>query len=236
MYKNKKILGVITARGGSKGIPRKNIKELCGKPLIAYTIEAARGSRYVTRCVVSTDDAEIAAVSKKYGADVPFMRPKQLAQDDSTSVEVAGHALGKLEKEGETYDYLLILQPTSPLRTSVDIDESIRLAVDTDADSVMSMKGLEDFSPKKIKKIRNGVIFPYFEEEGKQSSSRQNLEKAYKRNCAIYLTKTEYIKQGDLFGKISRAYIMPEERSIDINTPIDFELAEFRIKKMDNDV
>ncbi|MBI2047952.1 MAG: acylneuraminate cytidylyltransferase family protein [Parcubacteria group bacterium] len=231
MYKNKKILGVITARGGSKGIPRKNIKELCGKPLIAYTIEAAKGSKYLTRCIVSTDDNEIAEISKKYGADVPFMRTKELAEDKSTSMEVVQHALEELEKIGEAYDYLMILQPTSPLRTDKDIDESIQLAIDTDADSVMSMKEVDDFSPKKMKKIKNGIIFPYFEEEGEQSSLRQNLEKAYKRNCAIYLTKTKCIQKGDLFGKISRAYIMPEERSADINNLVDFGLAEFFINR-----
>lgn len=231
MYKNKKILGIITARGGSKGIPRKNIKELCGKPLIAYTIEAAKKSAYLTRCVVSTDDNEIAEISKRYGADVLFMRPTELAQDDSTSIQVVQHALKKLEDDfGEEYDFVMILQPTSPLRTSEDIDESIKIAVDTDADSVMSMKELDDFSPKKVKKIENGIILPYFEDEGKESARRQDLSKMYKRNCAIYLTKAEYIKQGDLFGKVSRAYIMPEERSVDINKLTDFGLAGFFLK------
>ncbi len=232
MYKSKKILGIITARGGSKGIPRKNIKELCGKPLIAYTIEAACGSRYLTRYIVSTDDAEIAEISKKYGADIPFMRPEELAQDKSTSMEVVQHAIQKLKDDfGEEYDYIMILQPTSPLRTSEDIDESIKIAVDTDADSVMSMKELEDFSPQKMKKIESGIIVHYFEEEGATSARRQDLTKMYKRNCAIYLTKTEYIQQGDLFGKISRAYVMPEERSVDINKPIDFDLAEFFMRR-----
>ncbi len=234
-YKNKKILGVITARGGSKGIPRKNIKELNGKPLIAHTIESAKDSSYLTRCIVSTDDEEIAEISKQYDADVPFIRPIELAQDKSTSMEVVQHALKWLkENNGEEYDYLMILQPTSPMRTSEDIDESIKIAVDTDVDSVMSMKELEDFSPKKMKKIQNGIILPYFEEEGKESSRRRDLEKMYKRNCAIYLTKTEYIKQGDLFGKISRAYIMPEERSTDINQLIDFKFAEFFLKNKNN--
>ena len=236
MYKEKKILAFITARGGSKGIPRKNIKDLCGKPLIAYTIAAAHTSKYLTRSIVSTDDEEIAEISRTYGADIPFMRPKELAQDKSTSMEVAQDVLKKLKEDyGEEYNYLMILQPTSPLRTSNDIDESIKLAVDTDADSVMSMKELEDFSPKKVKKIEDGVIAPYFEEEGKESSRRQDLQKMYKRNCAIYLTKTEYIQQGDLFGKISRAYIMSEECSVDINKLIDFELAGFWMEKVQNE-
>ncbi|MBI4118598.1 MAG: acylneuraminate cytidylyltransferase family protein [Parcubacteria group bacterium] len=233
-YKDKKILGLITARGGSKGIPRKNVKELFGKPLIAYTIEAAKESKYLTRSIVSTDDEEIAAVSREYGADIPFMRPSELAQDKSTAMEVTQHALEKLRSDfGEVYDYVMILQPTSPLRTSEDIDNAIVLAVDTNADSVMSMKELDDFAPKKVKKVEDGVIAPYFEDEGKESSRRQDLAKMYKRNCAVYLTKTEYIQQGDLFGKISRAYCMPEERSVDINRPIDFEMAEFWLRRKD---
>jgi len=232
MYKNKKILAVITARGGSKSIPKKNIKNLAGKPLIAYTIEAAKKSRFLTRTIVSTDDAEIMRIAKRYGADVPFTRPAEFAQDTSTSMEVVQHALRWCkEQKKETYDYLVILQPTSPFRTAEDIDECIKLAVEKKADSVMSMKELDDFAPKKIKKIQNGKILPYFEDEGRESSRRQDLEKMYKRNCAIYLTHTRHIARGDLFGKKSHAYIMPEDRSLDINKPADFELAQFLTKR-----
>lgn len=232
MYKDKKILGVITARGGSKGIPRKNIKDLAGKPLIAYTIEAAKASQYLTRCIVSTDDQEIADISLKFGADIPFMRPAEFAQDDSTSIEVVQDVLKILKQHhGEEYDYLMILQPTSPLRTTKDIDACIKKAIDTEADSVMSVLELVDFSLKKLKKIENDQILPLIEDEGAQSARRQDLSKIYKRNCAIYLTKTELIKQGDIFGEISRPYIMSAESSIDINQLADFELAEFFLKK-----
>ncbi|MBI3074826.1 MAG: acylneuraminate cytidylyltransferase family protein, partial [Parcubacteria group bacterium] len=228
LYRGKKILAVITARGGSKSIPKKNIKNLAGKPLIVWTIEAAKKSRFLTRTIVSTDDAEIARVARKYGADAPFMRPAEYAWDTSTSMGVVQHALAWLKENAkEKYDYLMILQPTSPFRTAEDIDECIKLAVDKKADSVMSMKELDDFAPKKIKKIKNGKILPYFEDEGTQSSRRQDLEKMYKRNCAVYLTKTSLIAKGDLFGKKSHAHIMPEERSLDINKPADFELAQF---------
>jgi len=233
MHANKKILGVITARGGSKSIHRKNIKKLAGKPLIVYTIEAAKESKYLTRVIVSTDDKEIAEISEHHGADVPFMRPTELAQDDSTSMEAVQHALGWLkENENEEYDYIMILQPTSPLRTAEDIDNAIKKIVETHADSVMSMYELTDFSPKKIKKItQEGVIEPYFQEEGQQSVRRQDLNKMYKRNCAIYLTRTDLIMEGDLFGKKSVAYFMPEDRSIDINQPSDFEMVECFLKK-----
>jgi len=229
---NKKILGVITARGGSKGIPRKNIKDLAGKPLIAYTIEVGRKSKYLTRCILSSDDEEIIEISKSYGADAPFVRPESLAQDKSTSMSVVQDALTWLKKNNsEEYDYLMILQPTSPLRTAEDIDNSIEIAIKKNADSVMSVMELDDFSLKKLKKIKNGLILPFIENEGIKSDRRQDLEKVYKRNCAIYLTKTELIMNGDLFGKKSYAYLMPEERSVDINRLIDFDLAEFFLKK-----
>ena len=232
MYKEKTILGVITARGGSKGIPRKNIKELGRKPLIAYTIEAASKSEYLTRTVVSTEDDEIAAVAKDLGADVPFMRPKELAQDNATSISVLQHALKWLkENKNLDFDYVMILQPTSPLRNSEDIDECIKKIVDTDADSVMSMMKLSDMSLPKLKKIENDQILPLIEDEGKISASRNAGEPVYKRNTAIYLTRTDLIEKNDLFGEISRPYLMPQERSIDINEPIDFEIAEFFLGK-----
>ena len=230
MYKNKNILGVITARGGSKGILRKNIKDLAGKPLIAYTIEASSAARHLTRTIVSTDDEEIATIAKEHGGDVPFLRPAHLAEDESKSIDVIQDLLSTLVAQGETYDYVMILQPTSPFRTSEDIDSAIQIAVDQDADSVMSMVELSDFSKKKIKKISDSIIEPFFEAEGNESSRRQDLEPAYKRNCAIYLTRTDLIMQGDLFGEKSVAYIMPEERSVDINTPYDFSLTEFLLQ------
>ncbi len=227
MYNGKRILGVITARGGSKGIPRKNIKELHGKPLIAWTIKAAHGSTLLDDCVVSTEDEEIARVSEAHGGRVPFRRPPELATDTAKSIPVIHHALAWLhEHEEKEFDYVMFLQPTSPFRTSEDIDASIRLVVDTGADSVMSMVELVDFSVAKLKVIdADGRIQPLAEAEGTQSKRRDELPKVYKRNCAIYLTAVQHIANNDLFGQDSRAYIMPPERSVDINTPIEFELA-----------
>lgn len=238
MYHGKKIIGIITARGGSKGIPRKNIKKLLGKPLIAHTILAAKGSKHLTRCIVSTEDEEIAEIARAHGCEVPFMRPKELAQDSSTSMAVVQHALSWLkEYEGETYDYLMILQPTSPLRTGEDIDAAIEKIVATDADSVISVVELANFGPRKMNRIEDDIIRPYFDEHeiGKESERRQDLEPVYRRNgAAIYLTKTELIEQGDLFGTVSRPYIMPRERSVDIDEPVDFELAEFFMRHRDD--
>lgn len=205
---------------------------LSGKPLIAYTIEAARGSKFLTRTVVSTDSEEIASIAKSFGADVPFIRPTAISGDKSTSIEVAQHALSFLGDSNETYDYLLILQPTSPLRSSADIDAAIRVAQETGADSVMGMVELPDFSIKKLKRIEEGRIQPLITEEGKQSAQRQEAQKIYKRNAAIYLTKTAHVMAGDLFGADSRAYIMPRERSVDINELADFDLAAFYLQQL----
>ena len=228
MYKNKKILGLITARGGSTSIPNKNLAPLLGKPLIWYTIRAAQKSQLLTHTVVSTDSEEIASICREHGTEVPFLRPSELAQDDTPHLPVVQHALEWLKAhEGQEYDYVMILQPTSPLRIAEDIDEAIKNAVDTDADSVMGMVALSDFDPRKVKKIVGGVIASMFEDEGAQSARRQRGQEAYKRNCAIYLTKTGHIMNGDLFGPVSRPYVMPAERSIDINEPHDLAYAEF---------
>jgi CMP-N-acetylneuraminic acid synthetase len=227
MYKNKTALAVITARGGSKGIPKKNIKELGGKPLIAWTIEAARGSKHLDYFLVSTDDEEIAGVSREYGAPVPFMRPAELSTDAAKSIPVVQHAVEWLRAhEGKNFDYVMILQPTSPFRTAEDIDVCIEKIVDTNADSVMSMVKLIDFSAPKLKVLDGDIIKPWLSDEGKESKSRHELADVYKRNCAIYLTRADLIMQGDLFGKVSRAYLMPSERSVDINTSFDWTVVE----------
>ncbi|OGJ60121.1 hypothetical protein A2881_01005 [Candidatus Peribacteria bacterium RIFCSPHIGHO2_01_FULL_55_13] len=227
MPKGISVLGVITARGGSQGIPRKNIAALLGKPLIAYTIAAAKESKLLTTCIVSTDNEEIANMAKDLGADVPFLRPAMLAKDSSKSIDVMAHALEWMEKNrSKIFDYAMILQPTSPLRTGEDIDATIRIAAQTGADSVMSMVELVDFSVPKLKRIKDNCIFPLFEEEGKESAHRNTGEPVFKRNTAIYLTKTELLRAGDMFGKNSRAYIMPRDRSIDINDAVDFATAE----------
>lgn len=231
MYKNRFILGIITGRGGSKGIHRKNIKHLAGKPLIGYTIEAAKGSKYLDYFLVTTDDEEIAAVARSFGAPTPFLRPAELATDTAKDIPVLQHAINWLkEKQGKEFDYVMMLHPTAPLRLSEDIDNSIEKIVDTDADSVFSMKKMTDFALPKLKILEDDKILPLIEEEGRETKPRNATRAVYKRNCAIYLTKTNLIMDGDMFGSNSRAYIMPEERSVDINEPFDFKLAEFLIK------
>lgn len=232
MSKHISVLGVITARGGSKGIPSKNIVDVCGKPLIAYTIDAAQRSHLLTRTIVSTDSKAIATIAREHGVEVPFMRPDHLSTDAALALDVLIHAITEIEQQDhQSFDYVMMLQPTSPLRTSEDIDACITIALETGADSVFSMKELTDFAPQKIKTIEHGMIKPFLMEEKGQSAPRHLGKKAYKRNCAIYLTKTRLILQGDQFGTTSMAYVMPASRSIDINDPVDVELAEFWMKK-----
>lgn len=228
MYQDKTVLGVITARGGSKGIPRKNIKDFLGEPLIARTIKAAQQSAFLDLFVVSTDDDEIAAVAERFGARAPFRRPAELATDTAGSVAAVQHAVTWIkDREGRSFDYVMILQPTSPLRTADDIDACIKKIIETGADSVMSMVELVDFSIAKLKILEGDRIAPFVSPEGRTSSRRDETPKLYKRNCAVYLTRTELIMAGDLFGIDSRAYLMPPDRSVDINTPFDFELAQY---------
>ena len=231
MYNDKKFLGIIPARGGSKGISDKNIIDLNGKPLIAYTLDAVADSKLLDRCVVSTDSEEIAAIAREHGGDVPFMRPAEFATDDSLALDVLNHVIDTLKNDGEEYDYILMLQPTSPLRTGADIDACIQMAVEKNADSVFSMKKIADFAPQKLKVLENGQIKPFLGEEKGQSAPRNKGQDVYKRNCAVYLTRTELIQAGDQFGETSYAYVMPEERSIDINDQSDVSFTEFLMSK-----
>jgi len=233
MKKSVSVLGIITARGGSKGIVDKNIAPLCGKPLILHTIAAVHESKLLTRCIVSTDSPEIAEIAKNAGMDVPFMRPAELSTDSALALDVLSHAILFVEEHNkQRFDYVMMLQPTSPLRTGADIDACVSIAAESDADSVFSMKELPDFAPQKIKTIEHGEIRPFLMEESGQSAPRHKGKKVYKRNCAIYLTRTDLILQGDQFGRKAMAYVMPQERSIDINEPVDLELAAFWMKKL----
>ncbi|MCB0704437.1 MAG: acylneuraminate cytidylyltransferase family protein [Saprospiraceae bacterium] len=226
-----KILAVIPARGGSKGVPQKNIKSLAGKPLIAYTIEAAKGSEELSRWIVSTDDEAIAQVSKEWGAAVPFMRPEALATDSAKAIPVIQHALEEMEKmDGTQYDAVLMLQPTTPYRTSADIDAAIRLLRESGADSVISVVDVEGHHPARMKFLQDGRLIdpPYC--EAYENQPRQELEPMYLRNGAIYLTRRETILNNSFKGSDCRALVMENERSVNIDTMLDFELAEFMMR------
>lgn len=222
-----KVLGVIPARGGSKGIPSKNIKLLNGKPLIAYTIESALKSG-LDSVVVSTDSNEIAQIAKEYGAEVPFLRPENLASDTAASMPVAVHALHEMERINDTlYDAVMLLQPTTPFRTGADIDEAIRLIEEKQSDSVISVVDVGGTHPARMKYLKNGLLIDPPFCEAKENQNRQELEPMYIRNGAIYLTRRDVLLKGTYKGNSCAALIMPSLRSVNIDTLFDFEYAEW---------
>ena len=232
MYKGKNILGLIPARGGSKGLPRKNIKPLLGKPLITWTIEQALASKYLDRVVVSTDDKEIAEISKKYGAEVPFMRPKELAKDNAKGIDVVLHAIDWLKENDnrKQYDLIILLQPTSPLRTTEDIDKAIELLFLKEAKAIVSVCEV-DHHPLWANTLPEDGSMKDFIRREVMNKNRQELPIFYRLNGAIYLAYCDYIKkQKSFFGEKTFAYIMPRERSVDIDDEIDLKLAEILIK------
>ena len=237
-----KISPLILARGGSKGVPNKNIKELCGKPLLAYVLEEAL--KVFPEVFVSTEDERIAFIVTHYGGTV-LWRPKELAQDDSKSIDVVKHHLPELKG-----DAVLLINACCPLTLSSDIENSVKIMEETGCDSVVSL--VEDFSahPSKVcRLIEGGKVFeydkhPYREKncagciackvdsiEWFKTGERQKQNPIYKRNTAIYLAKREVIESGTFFGKDCRGFIMPQNRSWDINDQLDWNIVEFLIKK-----
>ena len=226
------ILGVITARGGSKRIPKKNIKELLGKPLIYYTIKAALASKLLTKVILSSDDDEIIGIGKDIGVEVPFKRPRELADDTTPTIDVLIHAVNYVEKDQSFFpDIIVVLEPTSPLRTAEDIDKALKKHIETDADSVVSVVKTDHWHPIRAKKIENGVLCDYCLEE-KEGVRRQDLPPAYFREGAFYSVKRDVLmNEHKLYGRVTRPYIMPPERSIDINSVLDFKFAEILMKE-----
>ena len=225
------VVGVITARGGSKSIPKKNIAPLAVKPLIAWTIETALRSPSLSRVIVSTDDEEIARVAQEWGAEVPFLRPAELARDDSPHIPVVVHAIEWLEsQENMRPDYVLLLQPTSPLRSTEDIDNAISLALEKSADSVVSV--CQAFShPYLTKRITADGRLEDFGYRPEGYLARQALPPAYIVNGAIYLVRRDVlIEQQTFYTEQTYAYVMPPERSLDIDTPWDLYLADLILK------
>lgn len=221
------ILAIIPARGGSKGLPRKNVLPLLGEPLIAYTIKEAKKSKYITRIIVTTDDDEIAGISLKYGAEVPFRRPKELAGDNTSTNDVIEHVLNVIVKEEEKLpDIICLLQCTSPLRTVSDIDSTIEKMLKTNSDSAVAVCEVE--SNPYWTNIFEGERLEYFLEEGKNITRRQDLPKIYEINGAVYVARTESFKKyKTLETPNMTGYVMEKEKSIDIDTLIDFKMAEF---------
>ena len=224
-----KVLGVIPARGGSKGVPRKNIRPVCGRPLIAYTIEHTQMARHLFhRVIVSTDDEEIATIAARHGAEVPFVRPASLARDDSPVIPMLQHAVEFVERQdGMRMDWICLLQPTEPFRTLEDFERCLELGFVGDCDSVISVVQVFATHPILMKRIEGGQLIPFCVEEREGTRRQEYRPAAYMRNGSIYLTKRDVLmKQHSIWGQIIRPYVMPPERSVSIDTEIDLKLAE----------
>jgi CMP-N,N'-diacetyllegionaminic acid synthase len=227
-----RVLGIVPARGGSKRLPGKNLRLLAGKPLISWVIEAAVKATRIDRLVVSSDDDEILKVSRKHDPSLVLKRPSELADDRSPAIDYVRHALATVEADGSSqFDAVVILQPSSPLTWSQDIDASIDLFETTGADTVVSVVQIEHaIHPLKLKVMNGSRLLPYLGEE-KGRMAEHELPKVFVRNCAVYATRRKVIDQGLVIGDDCRGYVMPRERSIDINEELDLMFAEFLLTK-----
>ena len=222
------VLFVITARGGSKGVPRKNIRMLGDKPLIAYKIIAAKKCQFEKRIIVSTDDKEIAEISRKYGAEVPFIRPNELATDTASSADVLQHAMNwiKLNSQ-ETYDCVCVLEPSSPFASYRDLDKALQLIEQIGADTLVSVKEVEVTKNFIHSLDKDGKLSEfYFAIKDLPSVRRQEQKKEYTMNGCMYIAKWDYFMKNKLFYSVnSIPYIMSQESSIEIDTYLDYEIA-----------
>ncbi len=229
-----RILGIIPARGGSKGIPKKNIKLLGGKPLLEYTAKSALASKSLSRVILSSDDNAIIEVAKSLGIEIPFTRPENLSQDDTPSLSVIKHALEFFEAKNETFDAVCLLQVTTPFREEDLIDKSIQKFECEDLDSLVSVREVPtDYNPHWVFEIDGKDHLMIATGDEKILSRRQDLPKAFHRDGAIYITKTEVIsKHNSLYGN-SIGYIESNnEYYVNIDTPDDWRDAEEIIKKL----
>jgi len=221
-----KVLAIIPARGGSKGVPRKNIRNLAGKPLIAWTIEEAKRSKYITRTILSSENQEIIKIAKEYGCDVPFVRPKEISQDHTPSITAVLHAL----EQCGGYDYVVLLQPTSPFRTAEDIDNCIEYTINQQAKFCVSVTEAEQ-SPYWMYTIENGKMKPVIQ-QNQLATRRQDLPNVYVLNGAIYVGRVEeIIEKKSFLTEETKSFIMSNENSLDIDTILDFEICEYLIEK-----
>jgi CMP-N-acetylneuraminic acid synthetase len=233
------ILGFIPARSGSKRVKNKNIAILGGKPLVAYTVEAAKKSQFINRVIVSTDSIEIAKVAKEWGAEAPFLRPEELSKSDSTEMQFFDHAL-KWFKDNEHYvpDLIVLLYPTSPFRKSESIDRAITAIMSNPAaDSLRSVKLCSEH-PYKMWMIENNLLKPFVktEESGVHTLSYQLLPTVYIQNASIYITKpSTIINKKSPIGDVIIPFVMDEIESVDINTPLDFEFAKLILEGPKNE-
>lgn len=228
----KKILAVIPARGGSKSVPRKNIANVCGKPLIEYTINEALAVEEITDLVVSTDDDEIARIAISLGALVPFLRPAELSTDEALTAPAVRSCLLSMEQlRNFSYDYILLLQPTSPLRTKKHIKQAIQALDLYDCDSVISVCSVEGNHPFRMKRVIGSRLINFIDQGFEDMRPRQALPPVYIRNGAIYLCQRDtLILQESLVGANPYALVMKPNESVNIDSPLDLELARILLR------
>lgn len=228
MIDGKRVLALIPARGGSKGIKDKNIYPLCGKPLIAYSVDAGKGSRYVDHVIVSTDSIKIAKTAREYGADVPFLRPEEYAADTSRTIDAVLHAICWLERNGEHYDILLLLQPTQPLRTAEDIDEALEIFMKAEGQPVVSVSEVKE----------HPILIRTIGEDGKlvhllnqlSTVRRQDMSVFYRVNGCIYINLIDELMENTSFNDNPVPFVMTREHSVDIDELSDIALAEYYLR------
>jgi N-acylneuraminate cytidylyltransferase/CMP-N,N'-diacetyllegionaminic acid synthase len=230
MYKNKKILAIVPARGGSKGLPGKNIKLLSNKPLIGWSIEQAKESKYIDEIFISTDSEEIAIVGETFGIKTPSLRPAYLASDTASSMDFILYTIDKLEQEEKCFDYLILLEPTSPLRDVYDIDRSLEMLIENpDAESIVGVCKVEAVHPYYLTGLDNGFLVPYIERTN--SVRRQDLDDLYFFEGSIYASSIQGMKSYKRFyHEKCLAYIVPKWKSYEVDDFIDFTIIESIMK------
>lgn len=227
MYRDKKILAIIPARGGSKGLPGKNIKPLFGKPLIGWTIEQAKASQYISEIFISTDSQEIADITEEFGVSVSELRPAELANDTATSASFIIYTIEKLRDEGKEFDYIILLEPTSPLRTVDDIDSSIEtLLSNPNAESIVGVCKVESSHPAfMVKQTGSGFLQPYLDENS--VIRRQDIEDLYYFEGTVYVSKTEaFLKKQSFYHEKTLPFLIPKSRSFEIDDSEDWLIVE----------
>ncbi|HET7657254.1 MAG TPA: acylneuraminate cytidylyltransferase family protein [Bacillales bacterium] len=228
MINGKTVLAIIPARGASKGVHKKNIRKLAGKPLIAWTIEEAKQSKYIDRLILSSEDHEIIKVAKGYGCEVPFVRPKELSLDETPGVQPVLHAISQFE----TYDYVVLLQPTSPLRKVSDIDGCIEKCEKGATQSCVTLMETDKTPYWMFRMNEEGQLEPLLKD--KEVTRRQDAPKSYSLNGAVYVAKRDYLlKHQSFVTKETLGYVMTKERSYDIDTELDFKFCEFLMNNIE---
>jgi CMP-N,N'-diacetyllegionaminic acid synthase len=228
-----RILGIVPARAGSKRLPRKNLLPLGGKPLVERVIEASLEARLLDRIVVSSDDPEVLELARRIDASLPLRRPPELASDASPAIDYVRHALKASEEanEEDKVEVVVIVQPSSPLTLPDDIDRTVELLLRTGADSAVSVMKLDHaLNPLKLKVMKGDRLLPYLEDEAGRMASHE-LPEVYIRNGAVYATRRETINGGLIIGADCRGYVMPRERSVDINEWLDYQFVCFLVQQ-----